>query len=125
VDVAAASFPCFWRIKASIRDQAGEGQMNPICHVLIQIYELGNSLMWSLALLSVPFWLYIVVYAAPEAQIIAQQQQQNAIWRADRSFCEKLGMLAGTRAYTRCTKDLTGMRAQEDKRLTSEVASLF
>jgi hypothetical protein len=99
--------------------------MDPICRVLIRMYELGDSLMWSLALFSVPFWLYVVVYAAPKAQMITQQQQQDTIWRANRSFCERHGMPAGTREHTQCTRDLTEIRAQESRRIASEVAGLF
>lgn len=99
--------------------------MSPICRVLFQAYEWGNSLMWALAMLSVPFWLYVVIYAAPEAQMIAQQQQQDAIWRENRFFCEKHGMPAGTREHTQCTKDLMEIRAREEQRIASDMEGIL
>ena len=98
---------------------------SPTYRVLAQMYEWGNCLMWSLAVLSVPFWLYVAVYAAPKAQMIAQQQQQNAIWWDNRLFCEKHGKPAGTREHAQCVKDLTVIRVQEDRRTAAEIAGLF
>jgi hypothetical protein len=99
--------------------------MNPMHRLLIQMYEVGDSLMWSLALLSVPFWLYVAAYVAPEARLIAQQQQQDAIWRENRFFCERHGMPAGTREHARCVKDLTAIRAREERRSAAEMEGFF
>ncbi len=94
--------------------------MNPMYRMLTQMYEVGDCLMWSLALMSVPFWLYVAVYVVPEIRMIAQQQQQDAIWRENRFFCERHGMPAGTRGHAQCVKDLTAIRAREDRRIVSE-----
>ncbi len=99
--------------------------MSPIYRVLLQAYEWGNSLMWALAILSVPFWLYVVLYAAPEAQIVAQQQRQDAIWRENRFFCERHGMPAGTREHAQCVEDLMKIRAQEERRIASEIEGIL
>jgi hypothetical protein len=99
--------------------------VNAMYRVLNQMYEWGDCLMWSLAILSVPFWLYVAVYAAPQAQIIAQQQKQDAIWRESRVFCEQYGMPAETRKHTQCVKDLMKIRDQENQRTASELDSIF
>lgn len=88
-----------------------------LMHLVTRLYDLGDSLMWALALLSVPFWLYVVVCVAPTARMIARQQHQNAIWHADHFFCQNHGMLAGTRAYAQCVRDLAEFRAREDQRI--------
>ena len=99
--------------------------MNPMYRMLTQMYELGDSLMWSLALLSVPFWLYVAIYVAPEARMIAQQQQQDAIWRESRLFCERHSMPVGTRGHAQCIKDLTAIRAREERRSAAEMEGFF
>jgi hypothetical protein len=96
-----------------------------LMHLLTRTYEWGDCLMWSLAVLSVPFWFYVAVYTAPAAQRIAQQQQQDATWRENRFFCERRGMAAGTREHIQCVKDLTEIRAQEDRRAASEGEGIF
>jgi hypothetical protein len=98
--------------------------MNPM-HFLARLYEWGDCLMWSLAVLSVPFWLYVVAYAVPEAKMVAQQQQQDDTWRENRFFCERYGMPAGTPEHIRCIKDLTGIRTQERRRVGAETAGIF
>jgi hypothetical protein len=96
-----------------------------LMHLLTRMYEWGDCLMWSLAILSVPFWFYVAVYATPEAQTIAQQQQQDAIWRENRFFCERHGMAAGTREHIQCVRDLTEIRAQEDRRTAAAIDGIF
>ena len=68
--------------------------------VLYRMYDWGERLMWSLAVLSVPFWLYLALYEASTTQMVAQQQKQDAIWHENHFFCEKHGMPAGTRVYS-------------------------
>jgi hypothetical protein len=46
--------------------------------VLYRMYDWGERLMWSLAVLSVPFWLYLALYEASTTQMVAQQQKQDA-----------------------------------------------
>ncbi|HZU87802.1 MAG TPA: hypothetical protein VE993_00960 [Stellaceae bacterium] len=99
--------------------------MNLIYLALTRMYEWGNRLMWALALLSVPFWLYVVVYTVPEAQTIAQQQQQDALWRENHFFCAKHGMPSGTREHAQCVEDLTKIRGREAQRVAAETADLF
>jgi len=83
--------------------------------VLYRMYDWGERLMWSLAVLSVPFWLYLALCEASTTQMVAQQQKQDAIWHENHFFCEKHGMPAGTREYTQCMQDLMKIRAQEDR----------
>jgi hypothetical protein len=99
--------------------------MSPMYRVLTQAYEWGNCLMWALAVLSVPFWLYVAVYAVPEARMIAQQQAQDAIWRENRFFCARHGMPAGTREHAQCVEDLMKIRAQEEQRIASEMEGIL
>ena len=99
--------------------------MSPAKQILIWLYNVGDSVMWALAILSVPFWLYVAIYAAPKAQIIAQQQEQDAIWRENRAFCENHGMPTGTREHTQCTKDLMEIRTKEERRITSDAEGIF
>ena len=99
--------------------------MNPMHLALARIYEWGNCLMWSAAILSVPFWFYMIIYAVPTARIVAQQQKQNAIWHVNRFFCARYGMPPGTLEYTQCVDDLTKIRIWEDRRIAAETERLF
>jgi hypothetical protein len=94
-------------------------------HALTGIYEWGNRLMWLAAAVSIPFWIYVALYAAPQTQRLARQQQQQATAREDRTFCEKYRMPAGTPEYGQCVKDLTDVRARNERRLAAEMEGVF
>jgi hypothetical protein len=89
------------------------------------MYDWGNRVLWVAAALSVPFFLYVAVYVAPAEQRIAQQQERDAIERENIAFCEKHGMLVGTREYGLCAEDLMDIRAKQDQRSAEDMQRTF
>ena len=94
-------------------------------HALTWMYDWGNRAAWVAAALSVPFFLYVAVYTAPAGQLIAQQQEREAIERKNIAFCEKHGMPVGTREYALCTEDLMDIRAKQDQRTAEDMRRIF
>jgi hypothetical protein len=94
-------------------------------HALCWMYDWGNRVAWVAAALSVPFFLYVAVYVAPAEQRIAQQQERDAIERENIAFCEKHGMLVGTREYGLCAEDLTNIRTKQSQRTVEEMERTF
>jgi hypothetical protein len=89
------------------------------------MYDWGNRVLWVAAALSVPFFLYVAVYAAPAEQRIAQQQERDAIERENIAFYEKHGMLVGTREYGLCAEDLMDIRPKQDQRSAEDMQRTF
>jgi hypothetical protein len=94
-------------------------------HALCWMYDWGNRVAWVAAALSIPFFLYAAVYMAPAEQRIAQQQERDAIERENVVFCEKHGMLVGTREYAVCAEDLTDIRRKQSQRTAEEMERTF
>jgi hypothetical protein len=94
-------------------------------NALCWMYDWGNRVAWVAAALSVPFFLYVAVYVAPAEQRIAQQQERDAIERENIAFCEKHGMLVGTREYGLCAEDLTNIRTKQSQRTAAEMERTF
>jgi hypothetical protein len=94
-------------------------------HALCWMYDWGNRVAWVAAAVSVPFFLYVAVYMAPAEQRIAQQQERDAIERENIAFCEKHGMLVGTREYALCAEDLTDIRTKQSQRTAEEMERTF
>ena len=89
------------------------------------LYVWGNRAAWALAALSVPFFIYVAVFADPSDRLIAQEQRRQEIERENAAFCEKYGMPLGTPQHARCAADLMEIRAREDERTAAEVRELF
>jgi hypothetical protein len=83
-------------------EPAGSSFRRATVYALGSIYDWGNRVAWVAAALSVPFFLYVAVYAAPAAKVISQQHEREAIERENIAFCEKHGMPVGTREYALC-----------------------
>jgi hypothetical protein len=94
-------------------------------HALCWMYDWGNRVAWVAAALSIPFFLYAAVYMAPAEQRIAQQQERDAIEPENVVFCEKHGMLVGTREYALCAEDLTDIRRKQSQRTAEEMERTF
>jgi hypothetical protein len=94
-------------------------------HALCWMYDGGNRVAWVAAAVSVPFFLYVAVYMAPAEQRIAQQQERDAIERENIAFCEKHGMLVGTREYALCAEGLMDIRAKQDQRAAEDMQRTF
>ena len=94
-------------------------------HALCCMYDWGNRVAWVAAALSAPFFLYVAVYMAPAERRIAQQQERDAIERENIAFCEKHGMLVGTREYALCAEDLTDIRRKQSQRTAAELERTF
>ena len=94
-------------------------------HALCWMYDWGNRVAWVAAALSIPFFLYVAVSMAPAEQRIAQQQERDAIERENVAFCEKHGMLVGTREYALCAEDLTDIRTKQSQRTAEEMERTF
>jgi hypothetical protein len=82
---------------------------------LAWIYDWGNRAAWAAAGVSALLFFYAVVCAFPNARLIAMQQQ-DALERENRTFCEKHGMPFGTREHTLCAEGLMDIRANERQR---------
>ncbi len=59
----------------------------------------------------------IMIQRAPQVRAETERQQAAEIAAEDRMYCEKWGMLAGTREHAACTLDLDEIRARHAKRL--------
>jgi hypothetical protein len=94
-------------------------------HALCWMYDWGNRVAWVAAALSIPFFLYVAVYMAPAEQRIAQQQERDAIEPENVVFCEKHGMLVGTREYALCAEDLTDIRRKQSQRTAEKMERTF
>ena len=104
---------------------AGPSFRRTTVHAVGWMYDWGNRVARVAAALSVPFFLYVVVYVAPVEQRTAQQQERDAIERENIAFCEKHGMLVGTREYALCAEDLTDIRTKQSQRTTEEMERTF
>ena len=94
-------------------------------YALTWMYDWANRVAWVAAALSVPFFLYVAVYAAPAARLVSQQQEKEAMERENIAFCVKHGMLVGTREYTLCAEDLMDIRAKQDQRTAEDMQRTF
>src|SRR5215813_11061451 len=93
-------------------------------HALCWMYDWGNRVAWVAAaifLYVAVYILYVGVYLAPAEQRIAQHQERDAIERENIAFCEKHGMLVGTREYALCAEDLTDIRRKQSQRTAGEM----
>ena len=88
--------------------------------VLTSLYRWGNVVAWAAALLSIPFWLYLIIYGAPKVQLILQQRQE-AIARESDAFCERYGIPPGTSRHRQCVDDLMNIWAKQEQRIAQEV----
>ena len=104
---------------------AGPSFRRTTVHAVGWMYDWGNRVARVAAALSVPFFLYVVVYVAPVEQRTAQQQERDAIERENIAFCEKHGMLVGTREYALCVEDLTDIRVKQSRRTSEEMERTF
>jgi hypothetical protein len=77
------------------------------------IHDWGNRAGWAAVAVSVLLFIYAVVYAFPNARLIVEQQERDAIEHGNRAFCEKHGMPFGTREHTLCVEDLMDIRASD------------
>lgn len=83
--------------------------------------EWGNRAAWVAAAVSALLFFYAVAYAFPNARRIALQQEREVVEQENRAFCEKHGMLFGTREHTVCAEDLMDIRANERQRTLDEL----
>ena len=84
--------------------------------MLSAIYEWGNRAAWIAAAVTAVLFFYAVIYAFPNARLAALQQARDVAEQENRAFCEKYGMLFGTREHTLCAEDLMDIRANERQR---------
>jgi hypothetical protein len=103
----------------------GSSLTNATKQALTWMYDWGNRAAWVAAALSVPFLLYVAVYAGPAARLVAQQQEREAIERENITFCEKHGMPLGTRQHALCAQDLMEIRAIQNRRLAEDMERTF
>jgi hypothetical protein len=103
----------------------GSSLTNATMQALTWMYDWGNRAAWVAAALSLPFFLYVTVYAAPAARLVAQQQEREAIERENIAFCEKHGMPVGTHQYALCAEDLMDIRAKQNRRIVEEIERTF
>jgi hypothetical protein len=103
----------------------GSSLTNATMQALTWMYDWGNRAAWVAAALSVPFFLYVAVYAAPAARLVAQQQEREAIERENIAFCEKYGMPVGTHQYALCAEDLMDIRTKQKRRLAEDMERTF
>jgi len=95
-------------------------------HILARTYDhWGQRAAWCVAALSVPFWLYVGIFVAPDAQRAYQQHKEAAIQRESAMFCTKYGSPAGSGEHTSCVQDLIDMRARDERRVAAELADFF
>ena len=87
---------------------------------LALMHEWGNRAAWVAAAVSALLFFYAVAYAFPNARRIALQQEREVVEQENRAFCEKHGMLFGTREHTVCAEDLMDIRANERQRTLDE-----
>jgi len=93
--------------------------------VLARAYDWGLRAAWCVAALSVPFWLYVVVFVAPDAQRAAQQHKDALMWRESAAFCTKYGSSETSAQPASCVQDLMDMRAKDRQRIAAELDGLF
>jgi hypothetical protein len=103
----------------------GSSLTSATMQALTWMYDLGNRAAWVAAALSVPFFLYVAVYAAPAARLVAQHQEREAIERENIAFCENYGMPQGTRQHALCAEDLMDIRAKQNRRLAEDMERTY
>jgi hypothetical protein len=97
------------------RDRWRVARLSPWTAALRWIHDCGDRAAWAVAGASVLLFFY-TVYAFPNARLIAKQQEQEAMERESRAFCEKHAMPFGTREHTLCAAELMDIRANERQR---------
>jgi hypothetical protein len=93
--------------------------------VFARAYDWGLRATWCVAALSVPFWLYVAVFVAPDARRAAQQQKDALMWRESAAFCTKYGSAETSAGHASCVQDLMDMRAKDEQRIAAEFAGPF
>jgi hypothetical protein len=93
--------------------------------ILARAYDWGQRAGWCAAALSVPFWIYLGIFVAPDAQRTYQQQKEAAIRRESAMFCTKYVWPAGSGKHADCVQDLMDMRATDEQRVTAELDGFF
>jgi hypothetical protein len=91
-----------------------------IWRLIGRIYDDIESALWALLITSVIFFIVFVVPKIPEisANIANIRAEEIAVENAN--YCEKLGMKAGTQAYSRCLLTLGDFRLKVEQRIGEE-----
>ena len=92
--------------------------------VLARAYDWGLRAAWCVAALSVPFWLYVAVFLAPDARP-ATQRQNYALMCESAAFCAKYGSAETSARHADCVQDLMDMRAKDEQRIAAELDGPF
>ena len=93
--------------------------------VLARAYDWGLRAAWCVAALSVPFWLYVALFLAPDARRATQQQKDTLMWRESAAFCTKYGSAETSARHADCVRDLMDMRTKDEQRIAAELDGLF
>jgi hypothetical protein len=94
-------------------EPAGSSFRRATVYALGSMYDWGNRVAWVAAALSVPFFLYVAVYAAPAAKVISQQHEREAIERETSPSAKSTGCPSGPANTPLCANDLTDIRAKQ------------
>lgn len=89
--------------------------------IVHRIYDEAHAALWALLAAGALFFLAVVAPNIPEYRAQAERQRIAEIAAENRSFCEKLGMPAGTQQHTRCTLDVGALRARIARRMADEL----
>jgi len=93
--------------------------------VLARAYDWGLRAAWCVAALSVPFWLYVAVFVAPDARQAAQQRKDALMWRESAAFCTKYGLAETSARHAACAQDLMNIRAKDERWIAAELEGTF
>ncbi len=85
-----------------------------------QLYDIMHIALWSLL---IAFIIFFCVFTLPRMPQLAAEMQAKRILEIaaeNRSYCEKLGIVPGSRKYAACIMDLDELRAKIYQRASDE-----
>jgi beta-lactamase regulating signal transducer with metallopeptidase domain len=92
--------------------------------LLVRIHDNVNRALWIAGAVIVAFFFIVVSPKFSEAVVRAQQVRAAEIEAEHRSYCDKLGIGASTRANARCIALLQEFRNRVEQRFAAELSDL-
>jgi hypothetical protein len=97
--------------------------MSPKALAVIQrIYDEVHAALWALLGAGLLLFLVVILPTLPAHRANAERLRALQIAAENRNYCEKWGMLAGTRRYAQCMLDLGELRISIARQLADDLS---
>jgi hypothetical protein len=88
--------------------------------IIRRIYDEVHAALWALLCVGTAYVLVFVIPNLQEIRARAELRRAQEITAEDRFYCSKWGMPEGTRLFMPCALDLQKIRAEAERRMSSD-----